>query len=242
MQKNLNLNNKILEFNNVFKVYGDRARLKGMTFSVYQNEFVCLVGPSGCGKSTVLKMLVGIEKETSGMIDCRAKVSMVFQNGALLPWLSVYENIALALKAIGTPNSEVSNEVMKYISLMKLERHVNSLPTTLSGGQKQRVGMARALAVKPELLLLDEPFSALDEKTASELHSDLLSIQKEMGITILMITHLIEEAVTLADRVLVMNHGIVQKEIRTSIDHPRREHELLFMKAVNEIREVLFTS
>jgi ABC-type nitrate/sulfonate/bicarbonate transport system ATPase subunit len=242
MQKNLNFNNKIVEFKDVYKIYDDRAKLRGMSFTIYKNEFICLIGPSGCGKSTIFKILAGMEAETSGTIDCHAKISMAFQNGALLPWLSVYDNIALVLKAIHTPKSEIDTEVMKYIGLMKLGRHVHSLPTTLSGGQKQRVGIARALVVKPELLLLDEPFSALDEKTTSDLHSDLLAIQKDMGITIIMITHQIEEAVTLADRVFVMNHGKVQKEVETSIGHPRREHELVFMKTVNEIREVLFTS
>ena len=242
MSNDLNLNNKILEFQNVSKKYDDdpTVRLSDINFSVFKNEFICLVGPSGCGKSTILEITAGIEKNSSGKVLCDSKISMVFQNGALLPWLTVSQNIALALESLAISNDKIEVEVKKYLTMMKLENFADIYPTNLSGGQRQRVGIARALAVHPELLLLDEPFSALDEKTSAELYEDLLKICKEMNIAVLMTTHKIEEVVTLADRVLVVANGKILKDIVINIPHPRRNSELLFIKSVNEIRTVLF--
>ena len=242
MSNDLNLNNKILEFQNVSKKYDDdpTVRLSDINFSVFKNEFICLVGPSGCGKSTILEITAGIEKNSSGKVFCDSKISMVFQNGALLPWLTVSQNIALALESLAISNDKIEVEVKKYLTMMKLENFADIYPTNLSGGQRQRVGIARALAVHPELLLLDEPFSALDEKTSAELYEDLLKICKEMNIAVLMTTHKIEEVVTLADRVLVVANGKILKDIAINIPYPRRNSELLFIKSVNEIRTVLF--
>ncbi len=244
MHKNLDSNKKILEFKKIFKTYDNDsvAQLCDVTFSISKNEFVCIVGPSGSSKSTILKIAAGIENKSAGSVSCDCNFSMVFQNGALLPWRTVSDNIAIALEASGLSGERIKEEVDKYLTMMKLKDFADKYPRNLSGGQRQRVGIARALAVKPELLLLDEPFSSLDEKTSAELHDDLIQICKEMNITVLMVTHQVEEAVSLADRVIVVAGGKILKEIPISIAHPRRDHEMEFMKKVNEIRAVLFVS
>lgn len=232
----------MLELKNISKKYSDAtvAQLSDVSFSVSENEFVCLVGPSGCGKSTILKMVAGIESATAGNIEAKGKIAMVFQNGALLPWRTVSENIALALESMLLPADKVAEEVKKYLAIMKLEAFADAYPVNLSGGQRQRVGIARALAVVPKILLLDEPFSALDEKTAAELYEDLTQVCKERQLSVLMTSHRTEEVATLADRVLVIGKGKIQKEIPVSIASPRRSHEAEFIKTVNQIREALF--
>ena len=167
---------------------------------------------------------------------------MVFQSGALLPWLSTRENIALGLEASNLTSEQKNIEVEKNLSLMKINDLANRYPSHMSGGQRQRVGIARALAINPEVLLLDEPFSSLDEKTSHELHEEIRKIQKEMNISILMTTHKIEEAVTLSDRVIIIVGGKIIKEIGMTIPHPRRNQEVEFMDKVNEIRTILFAS
>ncbi len=236
------LNKNIIEIKNVAKIYeGENdSAVHEISFSVREGEFVCLIGPSGCGKSTLLKLIAGITKETSGTIIKPETVSMSFQSGALFPWLSVYENAALGLRQQGASESKVRQTVGEYLELTNLTDFKEKYPADLSGGQRQRVGIARALAVNPAVLLLDEPFSALDAKTTAELHDDLLAIWQKTGKTIIMVSHLIEEAVSLADRVVLMKEGTIVKIYPVNLAYPRREQTREFGEHVLAIRKDFF--
>ena len=214
--------------------------LDKISFSILEGEFVSLVGPSGCGKSTVLKIIAGLEDKTSGEVQKPKEVAMVFQNGALMPWLTVFDNVALGLKAEDASQRKIQEECGKYIEMMGLTSLAFKYPHELSGGQRQRVGFARALAVSPKILLLDEPFSALDAATTEELHKDLYKIWQATKKTIVMVSHSIEEAVGLADRIMLMKEGTIQKIYEINLSHPRREQGENFMKDVQKIRGEFF--
>jgi NitT/TauT family transport system ATP-binding protein len=232
----------MITFTHVFKKYDDEpvATMKDITFSVKDGSFVCIVGGSGSGKSTVLKLLAHIKEPTSGSIEAPEAISMVFQTSALLPWLTVFQNILLPLKVINTTAEQKKKKVEEYIRLVGLEGFEDKYPHDLSGGQKQRVNIARALVVEPEVLLLDEPFSALDIKTARELHQDLLAIWKKTKKTILMISHVIEEAVYLAEEVIVIEKGSIADTFIIDLPYPRKEDDKNFIKEVEKIRSAIF--
>ena len=231
-----------IEVRHATKEYSDahgRAKvLSDISFSVNEHEFVCVLGPSGCGKSTLLRMVAGLDTPTSGSALFRGREitkpnprtsAMIFQTFALLPWRTVYENIELGLQSIGVPKEKRKDTITKYIKLMDLEDYSDAYPYELSGGMKQRVGIARALAVEPCVLLMDEPFSALDAMTADQLRRDVLEIwgdSKTVTNTFLMITHLIEEAVLMADRIIVLSKrpGRVIGDIPVDIPRPRYDH------------------
>lgn len=231
-----------IEARHVSKEYSEgRTRVKileDISFSINEHEFVCVLGPSGCGKSTLLRIIAGLDVPTSGKALFRDRdiagpnpktSAMIFQTFALLPWRTVYENIELGLQSIGVPKEKRRPIVMKYVKLMDLDEFADAYPYELSGGMKQRVGIARALAVEPCVLLMDEPFSALDAMTADQLRRDVLEIwndSKTVTNTFLMITHLIEEAVMMADRVIVLSKrpGKVIGDIPIDIPRPRHEH------------------
>lgn len=239
---NVSNSNNIIVFNKVGKTYepqGDVA-LKNVSFSVSRGEFLCIIGPSGCGKSTVLKIISGLEKETLGSVLTPSHVSLVFQNGALFPWLNVYDNVALGVRVNQKDEHEVNFVCQKYIEMMGLSEFVDKYPRELSGGQRQRVGIARALAVEPDVLLLDEPFSALDAKTTEELHQDILGMWAKTQKTIVMVSHLIEESAALADRVILMKNGSIEKEFKIDLSRPRHEQAGNFISLINEIRKVFF--
>lgn len=210
--KDLNLTSAIT-FRAVSKKYPIAGVLAvtDLSLDIYSGEFFCLVGPSGCGKSTVLKLIAGLEKPTSGTVEKPKNIAMVFQSGALLPWLTVTQNVAFGLKMKGGTTRGVS----QYLEMVGLTPLAHRFPRELSGGQRQRVGIARALAVSPEVLLLDEPFSALDAVTTDELHKDLLKIWRDTKITVVMVSHLLEEAALLADRVAVMENGRLKEIVET---------------------------
>ena len=214
--------------------------LRDVSLSVAKGEFVCIIGPSGEGKSTILKLMAGLEEPTTGTVSRPTKVAMAFQSAALFPWLSVFENIALGLRAEKKAEAEIRDAVRAQITMMKLGGLEAKLPRELSGGQAQRVGIARALAVDPEVLLLDEPFSALDPKTTAELHDDILDIWHTTRTTIAMVSHIIEEAVSLADRVILVKKGVVAKAFPIHLPHPRREQAAIYMHEVQEIRKEFF--
>jgi NitT/TauT family transport system ATP-binding protein len=233
----------ILSIQNVSKSFSqDGGKIKvlnNITFDVQEHEFICIVGQSGCGKSTLLRIIAGLEKSTSGDVLFKGtpidgpdprRAAMIFQTFALFPWLTVRENVELSLEVLGMPKIKRHAMASHYIRLNDLEKFQNSYPSELSGGMKQRVGIARALAVEPEILLMDEPFSALDALTAQTLRQDVLEIWRDTRIptnTFLMVTHLISEAVFMADRVIVLSKrpGKVIGDIPIDIPRPRSDHE-----------------
>jgi len=253
-----NERNKLIEIKNVNKIYAtpedDKVyALKDVSISVSPGEFIAILGPSGCGKSTLLRMIAGLDQPTSGevlfhgvrVVQPSPRISMVFQNFALLPWKTVKENILLALRS--QPTTEVqkartASDLLEKVGLLNFEHHY---PGELSGGMKQRVGIARALSVNPEVLLLDEPFSALDEVTALDLRKQLLDLwqEKKANDTYVLITHLIEEAVLLADTVYVMSHrpGHVIGTVHIDLPRPRFEHHRTkrFFAEVDKIQRLL---
>jgi NitT/TauT family transport system ATP-binding protein len=234
--------NPIISLTNVSKTYlpQNEVALKDVSLSVMQGEFLCLIGPSGCGKSTMLKLIAGLETPTSGTLKKPHNIAMVFQSGALLPWLTVAENAAFGLHATGLSEKEAVKKSREYLEILGLTAYADKYPRDLSGGQRQRVGIARALAVKPSVLLMDEPFSALDPKTTHELHLDLLKIWHETHITIIMVSHLIEEAVTLAQQVVLMKEGQLREEFPIAITYPRHERGHEVLTEVERIRRVFF--
>ena len=233
--------NHVIEFKKVGKTYPGEKKpaLRNVSFAVTKGEFVCLVGSSGCGKTTILKLIAGLEEPSKGKIMKPENISMAFQAGALFPWLTVYDNVALGLREKGVPEREVAGAVGRELRAMNMQTFAKKYPADLSGGQRQRVGIARALAVDPEVLLLDEPFSALDPKTTAELHDDIIAIWRRTKKTIVMVSHLIEEAVSLADRVILVRDGSIDEIYKIELPYPRRESEN-FHRDVMTIRREFF--
>jgi nitrate ABC transporter ATP-binding subunit len=210
-----------LTIEDVSKVYstptGPYTVLNGVNLTVQEGEFVCLIGHSGCGKSTLLNMVAGFSQPTDGEVSLKNKRitepgpdrMMVFQNYALLPWLTAYENIYLGVDSVypNRPQGEKKAIVRHHLEMVGLTEAADKKPSQLSGGMKQRVAIARALAIRPEILILDEPFGALDAITKEELQEELLNIWREHKVTVLMITHDIDEALFLADRLVMMTNG-----------------------------------
>jgi NitT/TauT family transport system ATP-binding protein len=232
---------KLIELQNIEVRYPQETRsaLHDANFFVNEGEFVCLIGSSGCGKSTALKLIAGLIKPTSGTVVKPDRVAMSFQQGALFPWLTVYENVALGLRQTQTPPDLLHRIVERELRAMRIRDFAQKYPSDLSGGQRQRVGIARALAVDPHVLLLDEPFSALDPQTTAQLHDDLIDVWRRTKKTIVLVSHLIEEAVSLADRVILMKDGTVASEYRIDLPYPRRENDG-FHKDVMKIRKDFF--
>ena len=230
---------KIIELKDVQKTYPgvSHPALQGINLLAVAGEFIVLVGPSGCGKSTLIKIVTGLEQATAGTVQRPDNVSMVFQSGALFPWFTVAENVGLVLQVRGMAPSQVKRKVRSHLEMVGLSGLAGKYPRELSGGQRQRVGIARALAVDPEVLVLDEPFAALDIKTTEMLHQDVLHIWQETKKTIIMVSHSIEEAVTLGDRVVLMNAGrIVRTYHLADMPRPRREQAESFIHQVQAIR------
>ena len=229
-----------------FITEGNKFRvLEDISFVVEPGQFVCIVGASGGGKSTLLRILAGIEKTSEGTIlNLPERLGFVFQNFALFPWLNVDDNISFGLLMSALSKSQVQARVREEVKRIGLVGFEKAHPKELSGGMKQRVGIARALAVQPDILLLDEPFSALDEITAKNLRKDLLRIWQQTHKTIVMVTHLVEEAVQLADVIIVMSPrpGKVHKIIQNKVPRPRnmRSHETF--KLIDEIEKLLLIS
>jgi nitrate ABC transporter ATP-binding subunit len=196
---------------------GPYTVLEGVDLTVLESEFVCLIGHSGCGKSTLLDMVSGFRKPTTGEVRLQGKLisrpgpdrMVVFQNYALLPWKTAFENVYLGVNAVFPEKSkkEKTEIVRSHLALVGLEDAANKRPGQLSGGMKQRVSIARALSIRPQVLILDEPFGALDAITKEELQEELLKIWSEFKITVLMITHDIDEALFLSDRIVMMTNG-----------------------------------
>lgn len=227
--------------------------LAGVSFDIAPREIVCLMGPSGCGKSTLLRIIAGLEHADSGSISTAsddnggsARTAMVFQDPALFPWLSVYDNIAygLRLSAQRVPEDEVTRRTEALLALTRLSEFGRSLPHQLSGGMRQRAAVARALAVEPPVILMDEPFSALDPFTRRELEDEVLRIRSSLKTTFLIVSHNPEAAVYLADRIIVLTPrpGRVAAEIEVPLPFPRDPSDPAFLRIREELtRAVLGT-
>lgn len=211
--------------------------LHDVDFSIHRREFVTVIGPSGCGKSTLIRILAGLESASDGQVLLDGKPvygpgpdrGMVFQGYTLFPWLTVKKNVMFGLLAQGNTHATAESEALQWIELVGLDKFVNAYPNELSGGMKQRVAIARALANKPRILLMDEPFGALDAQTRSKMQSYLMEIWRNIDITILFITHDLDEAVLLADRILVLkaHPGEVEELIEVPVPRPRHPEQLI---------------
>ena len=227
----------IVKIDHVEKIYqgrsGEVVALNGVDMEIRENEFVCVVGPSGCGKSTLLNIIAGLERPTSGRVCVKGKEvvnpgserGVIFQQYALFPWLTVKKNVKFGLKLRGVKEPELSVIADKYIRLVGLEEFGDSYPKELSGGMKQRVAIARAYAVNPEILLMDEPFGALDAQTRPQLQPELLETWEKEKKTCFFITHDVEEAIILAQRVVIMSArpGRVKEIVPVNIPYPRTQ-------------------
>ena len=238
----------MLEVKNIYKNFGTLEVLKGVSTEVDKGEVISIIGASGSGKSTLLRIIAGLIAPSSGDAKCRGEViqgppnglAMVFQSFALFPWLTVLQNVELGLGALGVDRAERHKRALAAIDLIGLDGFESAFPKELSGGMRQRVGFARALVVHPDLLLMDEPFSALDVLTAETLRTDLIDLWIEGRLpikSVLMVTHNIEEAVLMCDRILVFssNPGRVAAEIKVDLPHPRNRLDPTFRKLVDSI-------
>ena len=226
-----------LKIDNVYKEYqgrnGKTIALNGVSLDIKENEFICVVGPSGCGKSTLLNIIAGLLEPTSGTVTLDGKViegtgverGVVFQQYALFPWRTVLKNVMFPLEMKKVPKAEAEAIARKYIKSVGLEGFEKSFPKELSGGMKQRVAIARAYAANPEVLLLDEPFGALDAQTRVQLQSELLETWEKEKKTCFFITHDVDEAVILAQRVIIMSArpGRIKKIVDIDIPYPRTQ-------------------
>jgi iron(III) transport system ATP-binding protein len=211
-----------LRIENLIKKFGDFTALQGVSLTVSEGEFVCFLGPSGCGKTTLLRAIAGLDIQTSGTIEqagvdisalppSERDFGIVFQSYALFPNLTILKNIAYGLENRGLPRDQVEARVTELLDLVTLSDQADKYPAQLSGGQQQRVALARAMATSPGLLLLDEPLSALDARVRVHLRAEVKDLQRTLGVTTIMVTHDQEEALTMADRIVVMDHGVIEQ-------------------------------
>ncbi|WP_418304077.1 ABC transporter ATP-binding protein [Novibacillus thermophilus] len=212
----------MVQLHNVVKSFSDNVVVNNVTMHINKGEFLTLLGPSGCGKTTTLRMIAGFEQPTEGEISIdgqvvhgipphKRDVNTVFQSYALFPHMSVYENVAFGLKMKKLKKSEIEPRVSEALKLVQLEDFSTRKPDQLSGGQKQRVAIARAIVNSPKVLLLDEPLGALDLKLRKQMQVELKHLQQKLGITFVYVTHDQEEALTMSDRIAVMNHGVIEQ-------------------------------
>lgn len=241
-----------LKIDNVRKVFdtrnGEMIALNGVSLDIKENEFICVVGPSGCGKSTLLNIIAGLLEPTSGIVYCDGKEvtgtgterGVVFQQYALFPWMTVKKNVMFGLNLKGIKGKEAEDIAMKYIKMVQLEDFVNHYPKELSGGMKQRLAIARAYAVNPSVLLMDEPFGALDAQTRTQLQTELLETWEKEQKTCFFITHDVDEAIILAQKVIIMSArpGRIKEIVNIDIPYPRTQETKMtpkFLELKNHI-------
>lgn len=214
--------NEILKVENITKRYqaknGEIEALKDITFSIKKGEFVSIIGPSGCGKSTILSILAGLEKKTSGKVICDKEIGYMLQKDNLLEWRTIYQNVIFGLEIKKMKTKENENYVIELLKKYHLYEFKNKYPSQLSGGMRQRAALIRTLARKPEILLLDEAFSALDYQTRIMVTKDIYEILKKEHITTLMVTHDISEAISMSDRILILSNRPAVIKDRVKID------------------------
>ena len=241
-----------LHIDNVRKVFntsnGEMVAINGVTLDIHENEFICVVGPSGCGKSTLLNIIAGLSEPTSGAVYCDGKKvtgtgterGVVFQQYALFPWLTVKKNVRFALEMRGVKGAEADELAMQYLEKVDLAKFADHYPKELSGGMKQRVAIARAYAAEPEVLLMDEPFGALDAQTRTQLQSELLETWEKDRKTCFFITHDVDEAIILAQKVIIMSArpGRIKEIVDITIPYPRTQETKMspeFLELKNHI-------
>ena len=241
-----------VKIDNVRRVFntrnGEMIALNGVSLDIMENEFICVVGPSGCGKSTLLNIIAGLLEPTSGKVYCDGKEvtgtgterGVVFQQYALFPWMTVKKNVMFGLNLKGIKGKEAEDIAMKYIKMVQLEDFVDHYPKELSGGMKQRVAIARAYAVNPSILLMDEPFGALDAQTRTQLQTELLETGEKERKTCFFITHDVDEAIILAQKVIIMSArpGRIKEIVDINIPYPRTQETKMtpeFLELKNHI-------
>ena len=243
-------------FDHLHKTYGDSKDkdpviLHDFTLTLEKGEFVCVIGPSGCGKTTLLNLMAGFIPPSSGSVRFKDKPiaapgperGVVFQDATLFPWLTVLGNVEFGLKQQGGKGREVRERAFRYLDLVGMAGHARVYPHALSGGMRQRVAIARVLALEPELLLMDEPFSALDANIRERLQVELLRLWSLFGQTVFYVTHSVEEAAFLADRVLVMGHAphSLHADIPIELPRPRERMAASMFRVVQQLRQTLDT-
>jgi NitT/TauT family transport system ATP-binding protein len=249
----------ILDVQHLNKLFGSGSRvtaaLKDINFRTHRREFLCVVGPSGCGKTTLVRILAGLEDKSSGQVLLQGKAvtgpgsdrGMVFQGYTLFPWLTVKRNVMFGLEVNGRSRHEAERHAAQWLQLIGLERFADAYPHQLSGGMKQRVAIVRALANQPRILLMDEPFGALDAQTRCKMQAHLLEIWRKIDITIVFITHDLDEAIFLADRILVLSAhpGEVRELIEVPVPRPRTLTQLIsptFLATKARLEELIHQS
>ena len=243
---------RLLEIRAVSKRFGPREVLKTLSLEIAAGEFLTLLGESGSGKTTLLRLIAGFEQPSAGEIwmhgtrldtlpPYKRRVNTVFQQYALFPHLNVSENVAYGLHAANTPKNEIATRVSDALAMVRMQEYATAKPTKLSGGQQQRVALARALVNRPELLLLDEPLSALDANLRKEMQSELKSLQREVGITFLFVTHDQEEAMALSDRIALLRNGALEQVAspREIYAHPSTAYTAQFIGQTNLLRAII---
>jgi NitT/TauT family transport system ATP-binding protein len=224
--------------------------LKNINLQFEDSEFTCILGPSGCGKSTLLELLAGLQKPTSGhifidseeVVGPNEKLGVVFQDASLYPWRTIFQNVSIGLEFAGYKKAAIKPNVEKYLKLVGLDQFADKYPHHLSGGMRQRAGIARALVSSPEVLLMDEPFGAVDHLTRLKLQDDLLEIWEKEKKTVIFVTHDVSEAVYLADRVVLLSArpGEVQEIFNITVPRPRRRNDLLLLNIQNKIYSAIY--
>jgi len=244
----------VLELRGISKSFTDRGRtlpaLEAIDLEIPDGQFVCIVGPSGSGKSTLLRIMMGLAPPTSGVVlddgrpidGVNLRAAMVFQSFALLPWLTVQGNVELGLRARSLSEDECRRRSAHYLDKVGLDGYEEAYPRELSGGMRQRAALARALAVEPDLLLMDEPFAGLDALTSANLREEVLSLWADESLpvkTVVMVTHILEEAVLMADRILVMtpHPGRIAADVEIALERPRNKRDEEFDRTVDSIFE-----
>jgi NitT/TauT family transport system ATP-binding protein len=250
------IDSALLQLKNIYQSYGKGKKkftaVEDVNLTVKEGEFVCLLGPSGCGKSTLLRIITGLQTSSEGRVLYKGEelqgvnphATIVFQTFALFPWLTVIENVEVALKSIGIPKDIRNRRALDALDRVGMDGFEMAYPRELSGGMRQKVGFARAIVVEPELLCLDEPFSALDVLSAEALRGELLELWTEGKLptkAILMVTHNIEEAVSLAGRIVVMekNPGRIVADINIELPHPRHKKDLAFQNLIDQVYGIM---
>lgn len=236
---------------NVRKSFDDAAQptLNAVNLEIKNGEFLCVVGKSGCGKSTLLNLIAGLEQPTEGSLTLNGKAVtgpgadrvVMFQEHALFPWLNVIQNVKFGMEVAGIPKNIQEEKAMKYLQMMQLEEYKNYAIHQLSGGMRQRVALARAFTMDSEILLMDEPFSALDKQTSNRLRAELQEIWMKTNKTIFFITHSVEEAVYLGDRVVVMsaNRGTIEEIVPIELERPRHVYDEKFVAYRHKILDLV---